>query len=222
MKIMLWGGRSKARVIIDMISEIYGTKAEIVGVFDNTLDKLSFDTNIKHYSNSSEFELLCENSTHFVVCIGAEHGFARYKTGEHLKAKGLLAVDVISKYGLLDKLDRCGEGIQVMPGAIAHKFTSIGHQCILNTNSSVDHECCLGNGVHVMGGASIAGQVEVGDYSTVGTNATILPKLKIGSNVFVGAGAVVTENIEDNLVVAGVPAKPINQFTPTFDTSIFY
>ena len=42
----MWGGRSKARVIIDMISEIYSTKAEIIGVFDKTLDELPFDTNI--------------------------------------------------------------------------------------------------------------------------------------------------------------------------------
>ena len=221
MKIMVWGGRSKARVIIDMISEIYSTKAEIIGVFDKTLDELPFDTNIKHYSEKYELELLCKASTHFIVCIGAEHGFARYKTGAKLKEKGLIPVDLVSNHGLLDKLDVCGEGIQVMPGAIAHKFTSIGDQCILNTNCTVDHECRLGNGVHVMGGASIAGKVEIGDYSTIGTNATVLPKLQIGSNVFVGAGAVVTENVEDNKVVAGVPARPINKFTPMFDSAIF-
>ena len=42
MRIMLWGGRSKARILIDMISEIYPTKAEIIGIFDETLDELSF------------------------------------------------------------------------------------------------------------------------------------------------------------------------------------
>jgi len=57
---------------------------------------------------------------------------------------------LISEYGLLDKLDKCGEGVQVMPGAIVHKFSSLGRQCILNTNSTVDHECILGDGVHVI------------------------------------------------------------------------
>ena len=43
----------------------------------------------------------------------------------------------------------------------------------------------------------------------------------LGDNVFVGAGAVVTENIKDNLVVAGVPAKTIKKFNPIFNTEIF-
>ena len=221
MRIMLWGGRSKTRIVIDMISEIYPTKAEIIGIFDETLDELSFDTEIKLYSGETGLSSLYATATHFVVCIGGEHGFARYKISEKLKENGLAPIDLISSHGLLDKLDSCGDGIQVMPGAIAHKFTSIGSQCILNTNSTVDHECRLGNGVHIMGGASIAGQVEIGNFSTIGTNATVLPGLTLGNNVFVGAGAVVTENIKDNLVVAGVPAKTIKKFNPIFNTEIF-
>ena len=221
MKILLWGGQSKARVIANMISKIYSNKAQIIGIFDNTLDKIYFETKIPLYSDKSELEFLYSNATHFVVCIGGEHGFARYKTSEKLKEQDLLPLDLISSHGLLDELDSCGEGIQVMPGAIAHKFTSIGRQCILNTNSTVDHECFLGDGVHIMGGASIAGRVKIGNFSTIGTNATILPDLEIGNNVFIGAGAVVTENIKDGLVVAGVPAKPIKQFNSFFDASIF-
>lgn len=218
---MLWGGRSKARIIMEMISEIYQDKAEIVGVFDKALKEIPFNTSVKLYSKKHDLEFLCKEVSHFVVCIGGEHGYARFKTSEKLKEKGIKPLSLVSKYGLLDKLDSCGEGIQVMPGAIAHKFTSIGRQCILNTNSTVDHECKLGDGVHVMGGASIAGRVEIGDFSTVGTNATILPNIVIGKNVYIGAGAVVTKNVEDHTVVVGVPAKPINKFTSSYDSSMF-
>ena len=174
MKILLWGGRSKARIIMEMISELY-VDSSIIGIFDKTLKELPFHSHVKLYSNKSDLEFLCQEATHFVVCIGGEHGYARFMTSEKLRQKGLKPLDLVSKHGLLDKLDYCGEGIQVMPGAIAHKFTSIGKHCILNTNSTVDHECKLGDGVHVMGGASIAGRVEIGDFSTIGTNATILP-----------------------------------------------
>lgn len=220
MQVMLWGGRSKARIIMEMISEIY-PDANVIGIFDKTLKEIPFDTNVKLYSEKADLDVLFKEATHFVVCIGGEHGYARFNTSEKLKEKGISPLNLVSEYGLLDKLDICGEGIQVMPGAIAHKFTSIGRQCILNTNSTVDHECKLGDGVHVMGGASIAGRVEIGDFSTVGTNATILPNILIGKNVYIGAGAVVTKDIKDNTVVAGIPAEPINEFTPTYDASIF-
>ena len=220
MKVLLWGGRSKARIITEMISELY-SGATIIGIFDETLTEPAFNTNIKLYAEKSDVDFLCNEATHFVVCIGGEHGYARFKTSEKLKEKGLKPLNLVSEYGLLDKLDSCGEGIQVMPGAIAHKFTSIGKYCILNTNSTVDHECKLGDGVHVMGGASIAGKVEIGDFSTVGTNATILPNIIIGKNVFIAAGAVVVKDVRDNSVVIGVPARPIKKFTPIYDSYMF-
>lgn len=55
----------------------------------------------------------------------------------------------------------------------------------------------------------IAKPVTIGDDVWIGGNATILPGITIGNNVIVGAGAVVAEDIPDNTVVAGVPAKKI-------------
>ena len=180
MKVMIWGGRSKARIAIEMISEIYDYHAEITGIFDTTLKKATFESEIALYHDGPGLTYLCKNSTHFVICIGGEHGYARVKTAEALINKGLLPIQLISKHGFLDNLIYCGEGLQVMPGAIVHKFFLYWRPMHLNTNSTVDHECTLGNGVHIMGAASIAGRVEIGDFSTVGTNATILPNLKIG------------------------------------------
>ena len=220
-KILLWGGRSKARVIVEMINEIYGSSAEVVGIFDKTLTKPTFSSNIKHYSQNFKLNAICKQSTHFIICMGGEHGYARYLTAKKLEEAGLKPLSLISEYSILDKLECVGSGLQTMPGAVAHKFSTIGDQCILNTNSTIDHECIIGNGVHIMGSASVAGCVKIGNYSTVGTNATILPNVKIGNNVFVGAGAVVTRDIPDNEVVVGVPAKFLRRFSPEIDLSPF-
>jgi acetyltransferase-like isoleucine patch superfamily enzyme len=45
----------------------------------------------------------------------------------------------------------------------------------------------------------------------VGANATILPKIKIGKYVVIGAGAVVAQDVSDNFVLIGNPARPINR-----------
>ena len=87
----------------------------------------------------------------------------------------------------------------------------LGRHCIVNTNASVDHETTLGDGVHLMPGATLAGCIMVGDFVTIGANATVLPRMSIGAGAMVGAGAVVTRDVPENVVVAGVPARPPRQ-----------
>lgn len=45
----------------------------------------------------------------------------------------------------------------------------------------------------------------------IGAGATVLPGVTIGENAVVAAGAVVTKDVEDNTVVAGVPARPVKK-----------
>lgn len=51
---------------------------------------------------------------------------------------------------------------------------------------------------------------EIGDGCYIGYGVCILGPIKIGRNVTIAAGSVVTKDIPDNAVVAGVPAKIIN------------
>lgn len=45
----------------------------------------------------------------------------------------------------------------------------------------------------------------------IGAAATIMPGVTIGENAVVAAGAVVTQDVPDNTVVAGVPAKVVKE-----------
>jgi sugar O-acyltransferase (sialic acid O-acetyltransferase NeuD family) len=118
---------------------------------------------------------------------------------------------VVHEKSFVEPSAHLGQGCQVMPFALVHKFSTIGNFCILNTQATIDHECLIGDGVHIMGNAVVTGRVEIGDYATIGTNATILPSLQIGEGAFVGAGAVVCKNVEPYSVVAGVPANKIRE-----------
>ena len=52
------------------------------------------------------------------------------------------------------------------------------------------------------------GLISIGDNVFIGASVVILPGIRIGDNAVVGAGAVLTENIAENSVVAGIPARP--------------
>lgn len=100
-----------------------------------------------------------------------------------------------------------GRGTVVMAGAIINPCASVGNHCIINTGSSVDHDCVINDFVHIAPHCTLCGNVEVGEGTWVGAGTTVIQGVHIGRNCFIGAGSVVLNDVPDNAVVAGVPAK---------------
>lgn len=73
----------------------------------------------------------------------------------------------------------------------------IAHNVIVKKNSLVTAH------------AEVSGSVIIGENSWLGPNCSIKDHLTIGNNAFIGIGAVVTKSVEDNIVVAGNPARPL-------------
>lgn len=51
--------------------------------------------------------------------------------------------------------------------------------------------------------------ISVGDGTWIGAGAIVLPGVSIGAGVVVAAGAVVSEDVPDNALVGGIPARVI-------------
>jgi UDP-2-acetamido-3-amino-2,3-dideoxy-glucuronate N-acetyltransferase len=49
----------------------------------------------------------------------------------------------------------------------------------------------------------------VKEGASIGANATILPNITIGKNAMIGAGSVVTNDVPDNALVLGCPARVV-------------
>lgn len=101
------------------------------------------------------------------------------------------------------------DGIFVAAGAVVNCGVVIGLHGIINTRAVVEHDCAIGANVHVGPGAVLGGGVRVGSQTLIGLNASVKPNVSIGKNCVVGAGAVVVQDVADNQVVIGVPARPI-------------
>lgn len=102
-----------------------------------------------------------------------------------------------------------GEGSVVFAGAMVQPDTRIGEHCILNTASSVDHDCLIEDGVHLAPGCHLAGGITIGTGSFLGVGVSVIPGIRIGKGVVVGAGAAVVSDLQDGVLALGVPAKPV-------------
>ena len=112
-----------------------------------------------------------------------------------------------------------GDRAVVMMGAIINIGAVVGEGTMIDMGAVLGGRATVGKNCHIGAGAVLAGVIEpasaspviVGDGTLVGANAVVIEGVHIGRNCVVAAGAVVIEDVPDNMVVAGCPAKIIKE-----------
>ncbi len=90
----------------------------------------------------------------------------------------------------------------------------IGHfgGIVVYPNCQIGKNCNLSHGVTlgITHRGKNKGYPTIGDNVYIGPGAKIIGSVKIGDHVAIGANCVVTQNVPDNAVVVGIPAKVIS------------
>lgn len=110
-----------------------------------------------------------------------------------------------------------GVGTVVMAGAVINPGVRIGKGCIINTCSSVDHDCIVDDYVHIAVGSHLCGTVSVGSGTWIGAGATVSNNVSICPECMIGAGAVVIKNIVEYGTYVGVPVRRIDMGQKVFE-----
>ena len=110
-----------------------------------------------------------------------------------------------------------GDKAVIMMGAVINIGAEIGEATMIDMNAVLGGRAKVGKNCHIGAGTVLAGVIEppsadpvvIEDGVVIGANAVVLEGVRIGKGSVVAAGAVVTENVPENVVVAGMPAKII-------------
>ncbi|OJF97031.1 2,3,4,5-tetrahydropyridine-2,6-dicarboxylate N-acetyltransferase [Alkalibacterium sp. 20] len=110
-----------------------------------------------------------------------------------------------------------GKNAVVMMGAVINIGAVIGEGTMIDMGAVLGGRAITGKNVHVGAGAILSGVIEpanakpvvIEDNVLIGANAVILEGITVGKGSVVAAGAIVTEDVPQDTVVAGVPARKI-------------
>lgn len=110
-----------------------------------------------------------------------------------------------------------GDSAVIMMGAVINIGAVVGEGTMIDMGAILGGRATVGKHCHIGAGAVLAGVIEpasakpvvVEDGVLVGANAVVIEGVHVGRNAVVAAGAVVIEDVPENAVVAGCPARVI-------------
>lgn len=120
---------------------------------------------------------------------------------------------------------KIGKEVLISRNVTINGDVTIGDYTRIMDNSHITGRVKIGNNVFISVGVSMANDnlfgkkgfsVDVNgpiieDYVSIGVGAVLLPNIKIGKGSIVAAGSVLKEDVPENVIVAGNPAKVITR-----------
>ena len=140
-----------------------------------------------------------------IVAIG--NNYTRWQKVMLLREAGIKFATLIHPRATVSRFATIAEGSVVLAGSVINPDAKIGQHNIINSNSTIEHDCILGNAVHLSPASALAGNVKIGDLTWVGIGACVRECTIIGSESIIAAGAAVVSDVPSHTIALGVPAK---------------
>jgi UDP-perosamine 4-acetyltransferase len=158
--------------------------------------------------------LLADGVTGAICSIGDNK--TRGRLSETLAGIGFELINAIHPTAMISTDVRMGKGNIVAAGVTLYVDPIIGDNVYFDVGAVVSHDTIIADNALISAGVTIGARIDIGRNALVGLGASVMtPKwgqesrLRVGDNAIVGIGAVVIEDVPDNAVVVGVPAKII-------------
>ncbi len=110
-----------------------------------------------------------------------------------------------------------GDNAVIMMGAIINIGAVIGEGTMIDMGAVLGGRATVGKHCHIGAGAVLAGVIEpasatpviIEDDVLIGANAVVIEGVHVGKGAVVAAGAIVIDDVPENAVVAGCPARVV-------------
>jgi len=205
--ILIIGSSGHAKTIIDIVEK--QGQYDIAGLIDDLKPKGTVCFGYSILGTRKELPEISRSKSVVGVIVAIGDNWVRAQVASAMieALPDLQFITAIHPSAQIARGVSIGGGTVVMAGAIINSDSKIGKHCIINTSASIDHDNQIGDFVTVAPGAITGGDVTIGNYSVLSLGAKVIHNVRIGTHTVIGAGSIVLNNIPDNVVAFGSPAK---------------
>lgn len=191
-EVIIIGAGGHGRVVAEIVK---ANNDIVVGFLDDIQNGDGIIGRVEEYINYPD--------KHFVIGIG--NNSVRKKIAEtYPKLKWYTAIHPTA---IVSKTAKIEAGTVVCPKAVINTGAIVGKHCIINTAATVEHDNVIGDFCHISPNSTLCGTVNIGECTHIGAGTVVRNNINIEKNIIVGIGAAVVEDLTDEGVYVGVPAK---------------
>lgn len=190
-KLLIWGRGGHSRVVCDNIDrEVF------------CLDDFSFMLN-----TDDEFLVSWYPPIEYEIFVAIGDNKERERLTLRFINLGYTIPTIVSPSSIISKKSELSQGVFVGPGACINAYVTVETGAIINTCSSIDHDCTIGSFSHIAPGVHLCGGVTVGSKVLVGVGTSVIPKIFIQSDITIAGGSSVNKSLFIEGTYAGNPVK---------------
>jgi len=204
-KIYIYGANGFGREVLNLIREIYTLDS------DSLKSRISFvdDNSDLHGTKISGIDVISKSEINFEqggVVIAIANPAIREKIVNELPQKTVYKT-LIHPFAIVGMNVTIGDGAIICAGSILTCDINIGSHCHLNLNTTIGHDCTIGDYFTTAPAVNISGACNIGDRVYFGTKSATRQGNQIVSDVVVGMSANVIKDLEVEGTYVGTPAK---------------
>lgn len=204
----------QTRVILDILKDL--PEFNVIGIIDSVLQIGSTFYGYEIIGRQNDLNKLSKTYHFNAGIVGLGDNYLREKVVLEILAQNekFQFINAVSKMSYISPSSTMGVGNVIMPGVVINSEASITNHCVINTNSSLEHNSTMEEFSSLSAGVTTGGYFVLGRYSAIALGVTILDRTSLGENVVVGSGSLVTKDLESHGLYYGVPAKRVRDRKP--------
>ena len=198
--LLLIGGGGHCHSCIDVIES--GQRYRIEGIVLPTIGDHVDVMGYQVIGVDQDLPALLAHTPNAIVTVGQIKSAAiRVKLFDLLRSYGAYLPIIQSPLSYCSKHAGIGEGTILMHGSIGNAGAKVGANCIINTQSLIEHDFEIADNCHISTGAKVNGGVRIGKGAFIGSGVILKEGVTIGAAAVIGAGQLILSDVSDGMTI---------------------